>query len=373
MMSANKIVSPPKSILFKMKEKYLTSTDGLYRVNYNEVKSVCISGSLYALMQYLLLFDEDVTTRHTCYFLGYGVSRDVSAQLPAIHIGMQQTGTIWTPGRWWDKIWLRLSKNWRYPFLKTARIYALDLGFASPLIGRRNYSLLSDGPLCMSQNMQPTSAGYQHQVRKHRTLTGRMEGLLYGPVAISTWGNNPQCKEFFMTEENVSPVFGNRPVHIRSLDDLWHSATDRQRALVRRVYAVGNDDVNLLNSKSVVFLTQPMIKDRILDESEYLDLLRRIFSHYDMSHMLLKLHPRDNFDYRRYFPEVAIYDKPVNMQLLVLLGTNVTRAVTICSSSVNSFPESVEVDWYGPDVHPKVRIFFCGTVVPNRTYNQMTL
>lgn len=356
-----------------MKNKCVSSVDGLYRVKYNEVENVCISGSLYALMQYLLLFDEDVTTKHTCYFLGYGVSREVSAQLPAIHIGMHQTGTIWTPSRWWDKIWLRLSKKKRFPFLKTARIYALDSGFASPLIGKRSYSLLSDGPLCMSQNMQPTSADYLRQERKHRTLIGRLEGLLYGTVAISTWGNNQQCKEFFMTEENVSPVFGTRPVYVQSLGDLWNSATDNQRALVRRVYAVGDNDVRLLNSKSVMFLTQPMLKDRILNEREYLDLLHRIFSHYDISQVLLKLHPRDNFDYHRYFPEVAIYSKPVNMQLLVLLGTNVKRAVTICSSSVNSFPESVEVDWYGPDVHPKVRSFFGGTVVPNRAYNQVNL
>ena len=65
-----------------MSEKYVTSADGLYRVNYKEVENVCISGSLYALMQYLLLFDEEVATRHTCYFLGYAVNEDISRKLP---------------------------------------------------------------------------------------------------------------------------------------------------------------------------------------------------------------------------------------------------------------------------------------------------
>jgi diacylglycerol kinase family enzyme len=54
----------------------------------------------------------------------------------------------------------------------------------------------------MSQNMQENSAEYQRQLKKHKTLTGLLEKILYGKVAICTWGNNDQCKGFYMTEEN---------------------------------------------------------------------------------------------------------------------------------------------------------------------------
>lgn len=354
-----------------MTDKSIISADGCFSVRYGDITHACMTGSIHALLQYLLLFDYDTVTRHTCYFLGYAVSPEVSAHLPAVIFATKQTGTVFTPSRWLDKIHIRLSRNCKYPFLRKAEIYAFDVGFVPPLIGHRDYALLSDGPLGITQNMQETSAEYIRQIKKKHSLQGKLEELLYGPVAVFGWGNNPQCKAFYMTEENQCAVFGQKPVYIQSLRQMWDSASADTRALVMRVYGVGTEDIELLNSKRFMFLTQPFVRDRIMTESEYIELLHKVFSHYDTSQMLLKLHPRDTFDYRRYFPEVTVYDKKVNMQLLVLLGANVERAITVCSSSVNSFPETVEVDWFGVDWHPKLRAWFGEMIPPYRKYNQM--
>lgn len=332
-----------------------------------------MTGSIHALLQYLLLFDYNIVTRHTCYFLGYAVNDDISSRLPAVHFSTKQTGTRWTPSRWLDKINMRLTKNSKYPFLKTSQIYAMDVGFVPPLIGSRDYALLSDGPLSMSQNMQKDSAEYQRQIRKKHTLQGLLEEFLYGPVAVFGWGNNKQCKAFYLTEKNQSAVFGDKPVYIQSLQQMWHKASDESKDFVKYVFGIDDSDIQTLNSRKYIYLTQPMVKDRILTENEYVDILRDIFSQYDASQVLMKLHPRDNFDYKKYFPEVGIYDKKVNMQLLVMLGANFERAITICSSSANSFPETVELDWFGVDIHPKLKAFFGEMVPPNRKYNQMSL
>lgn len=354
-----------------MKDKVITSDDGLLSVRYSEVEKVCMSGSIYALLQYILMTDDDVALNKTCYFLGYGVSKKVSEHLPAVYFATKQTGTIWTPSRWCDKIRIRLTKNCRYPFLKTANIYALDSGFVAPLIGRRPYSLLSDGPLCLSQNMQETSGEYLRQQKKHHSLIGRLEGLFYGPVAISNFGNNDQCKEFYMTEENESPVLEGKIVHISSLQTLWEQSSEKKKDFIKYLFDITAEDLSMLCSRNLMFLTQPMVKDRVLTEQEYVNVLTEVFSHYNQNELLLKLHPRDSFDYKKYFPEVEIFRKPVNMQLLVLLGVSVRKAITICSSSINSFPESVEADWFGVDLHPNIREFFGGSVRPSRHYNQM--
>lgn len=355
-----------------MSEKYIRSEDGNLSVSYNEVRHACMTGSIHGLLQYLLLFDYETVAHHTCYFLGYGVKPQVAKHLPAVYFSTKQTGTVLTPSRWVDKIRIRLTKNFKYPFLRRAKIFAIDLGFVTPLIGHRNYYLLSDGPLGLSQNMNLASAEYQRQIRKHKTIQGRLEELLYGPTAVFAWGNNDQCREFYLTEQNDSAVIGDKPVHIKSLQEMWKDASDQQRCFVKKVFEITDEDIRLLSSRKYMFLTQPMLRDRILTEREYLDILEQIFSHYDMSQLLLKLHPRDNFNYHRYFPDVAIYDKNVNMQLLVLLGTQVERAITICSSSVNSFPENVEVDWFGVEIHPKLKSFFGEMVPPYRKYNQMS-
>lgn len=152
---------------------------------------------------------------------------------------------------------------------------------------------------------------------------------------------------------------------------MWDESTDEKRAFIKYVFDVGDEDIAMLGGKRYMFLTQPMLKDRILNEQEYVDVLKKIFANYDTSQMLLKLHPRDNFDYAKYFPNIQVYSKIVNMQLLVLIGTSIERAITICSSSINAFPETVEVDWWGADIHPKVKKYFGETALPNRKYNVM--
>lgn len=356
-----------------MKRKEIVSADGLLSVPFDDVTHACMTGSIHALLQYLMLFDYDIVAKHTCYFLGYGVSPEVSAHLPAYYFNTKQTGTVLTPSRWFDKISMRLGRNRNYPFLKKSEIFAMDVGFVPPLIGKQPYALLSDGPLGISQNMQVTSAEYQRQIKKKHSLQGRLEELLYGPVAVFGWGNNPQCREFYLTEENNAVVLEGKPVHVRSLRQMWESASRETRQLVLNVYGIDDNDIRLLNSKRYMFLTQPFTRDRTLTDEEYCHLLQRVFSHYDTSQLLLKLHPRDNFDYQKYFPDITVYDKKVNMQLLVLLGATVERAITICSSSVNSFPESVPVDWFGVDIHPKLKSFFGEMVPPYRSYNQVSL
>lgn len=349
------------------------SPEGLDAVPYGDITHVCMTPSIHALLQYMLLFDYDTVARHTAYFTGYAVSSDIASRLPGVWFSVKQTGTRQSLSRIFGKIAIRATRRLRYPFLRNARIYAFDVGFVPPLIGRRPYALLSDGPLGISQNMQESSAEYIRQQRRSQSLQGHIEELLFGPVAVNGWGNNPQCREFYMTEDNQCVVFRDKPVHIDSLRSLWEQAEPATHTFVKHVFDVDETDIALLNSRPYMFCTQPMVKDGILSEQEYLAILRPIFEKYGTDQLLLKLHPRDDFDYRRYFPEVAVYDKKVNMQLLVLLGANVQRVGTICSSSVNSFPQEVQVDWYGTDFHPKLKAWFGTAVPPARPYNQCAI
>ena len=109
-------------------------------------------------------------------------------------------------------------------------------------------------------------------------------------------------------------------------------------------------------------------------EQEYADLLERIFSHYDYSQLLIKTHPRDHFNYVKYFPDIAVFDKPVNVELLSLFNFSFRKAVTISSAAVFSLPETIELDWFGPNIHPKIYAVSGSneTKLP-RSYNQMYL
>ena len=340
---------------------------------YDNITHVCLTPSIHALLQYLLLFDYDTTAHHTAYFTGYAVSKEIASRLPGVWIPFEQTSDKQSLDRMFDKFRLRLARHTRYSFLLKAKLFAFDVGFVPPLIGHSPYALLSDGPLGLAQNTQSDSIDFQRQQHRRKTLSGRIEQLLFGPVALNRWGNNEQCRELYLTEKNDTPVLQGKKVNIASLRELWDKASNESKNFVKSVFDVSNEDISILNSRRFMFCTQPMVGDGILTHEEYLAILKPLFESYGTQNLLLKLHPRDTFDYQRYFPEVAVYGKKVNMQLLVLLGANVERAITICSSAVNSFPESVAVDWYGTDFHPKLHAWFGTMVPPYRAYEQKTI
>lgn len=352
----------------------IKSQDGKMEILYSEIQNSCMCVSLYALLQYLLLFDEETISKHTCYFTGYAVDETIGNKLPGFHFDVKQTiNKVLTPSRWWKKIALQVTRDLRFPFIKNTKIYAQDLGFLSSLIGKQSYSLLSDGPNFLTMNMQPDSAEYMRHVRINNSLLGKIERLFYGNVAVHTLGDNPQCTEFFLTEANSSPVLENKAVHIDSFHELWQNSSERKKQFILNVFDVTDDDIASMENVEIMFLSQPLVQDGLLKKDEYIGLLHAIFRHYDTSKMLIKPHPRDVFDYASIFPEVSVFRKKVNVQLLVLMGTKLQRAVTICSSSINAFPNEVEADWFGVQCHPAIGEYYGNDLKPYRPYNQMTL
>lgn len=357
-----------------MKNTIIKSQDGKLEVKYSEVQNSCMCVSLFALLQYLLLFDEDTIKKRTCYFLGYAVNEDISRKLPGYHFKVKQTvNKTFTPSRWMDKLSLRIFRNCKYPFIQNTKIYAQDLGFLSSLIGRQSYTMLADAPNFLTMNMQPDSAEYQRHLHRNNTLQGKLEKLLYGNVAVHTLGDNPQCVAFYLTEKNHSPVLDNKKVIINSFQELWQKSSDTKKQFIMDLFGVNTDDAQKLLGKNIMFLTQPLVQDNILQENEYLTLLQSIFNHYDRSKVIIKTHPRDAFPYRQYFPDIEVYDKKVNIQLLLLSGVRLQKAVTICSSSINAFPNEVEADWFGTGLHPNLRQFYGEEMKPFRPYHQMSL
>lgn len=353
--------------------KTIKSQDGKIEIPYSEIRNSCMCVTIYALLQYLLLFDEETTRKHTCYFTGYGVDETISRKLPGFHFDVRQTiNKTFTPSRWLDKMHLRLVRNAKFPFLKDTEIYAQDLGFLSSLIGGQSYSMLADGPNFLTMNMQPDSAEFLRQEKKRHSLQGKAERILYGNVAVHTLGNNPQCKAFYLTEENISPVLKDKPTHINSFQELWQRSSESKKQFILDLFGVDGQDSQILEGRTTMFLTQPLVQDSVLTEGEYLSLLRRVFSHYDLSKMVIKTHPRDMFDYWKHFPDVAVYDKKINIQLMLLSGVDIQKAVTICSSSINAFPNEVEADWFGPNAHPAIEKFY-GKMTPFRACNLMKL
>lgn len=348
-----------------LNNKVIKSKDGKIEVRYDDVENVCVCMSHFALLQYMLLQDEN-SIKKTCFIFSEHIDKKIVKRLPAIQL-FYDNGIK----RRLNKIKIHLFSRLKYPFLSKAKIFAQDHVFPIGIIGRNHYALLSDGPRFLTAAQAIDT--YQKRDRIRHSFRGFIESLLYGNITLYPMGIGNQCDELFLTEMEDVPVCHSKKVHVNTIRNLWDSSSISKREFISYVFDVTPDDIELLKSRPLMYMTQAIDIDYELSSDEYVQLLSKIFSHYEQDQLLLKLHPRDKFDYRKFFPKVAVYSKTINMQLLSLYDIRPEKVITIFSSSVESFPDEVQVDWFGIECHPKIKSHYTSRIVPNRKFNQMTL
>lgn len=355
-----------------MASKQLQSADRQLVVPYENVQNVCICVVMYPLLQYLLLNDLEVCKSHTAYILDETISEKIRNKLPCYTFKEYPQTAFYKVWRKIVRTFQALTRDIRHPYLKTATIYAQDHDIVSILIGKHDYYLLQDAPNIYTALATDGCVQTMLKLKKQRSLRGKIEEAVYGTPFVYHHGNNDQCKKIFLTEENEAPILKEKNYVVNSLKDLWVDANEEKRKFILDLFDVSSNDLQLLQSRPIVFFSQPMAD--LLSEQEYVELLEKIFRHYDRSQLLIKTHPRDHFDYGNHFPDIALFDKPVNVELLSVLNLSFKKAVTIYSAAVFSLPESIELDWFGANIHPKIYAVSgsAETKLP-RSYNQMTL
>ena len=69
---------------------------------------------------------------------------------------------------------------------------------------------------------------------------------------------------------------------------------------------------------------------------------------------MIKPHPRDKFDFDKYFPTIPVLRTYIPMQLLNFMGVMPHIAVTVNSTAISSLPNNVEKIMIGTKVNKKI-------------------
>lgn len=321
---------------------------------------ICIALNVYALMQYLLYHSEDVIMNKTRYFLGSGIPKVIADNIPnSVYFDTYRKSGLDLFVRRFNKLFLAFFSKIKYPELKSAEIYAQDHQYiASCLIGKQSYTLLSDSQQFFSIQMNPGQVEWENINKSNKSLSGRIEKILYGQLSVFKFGSSSQCKKVLLTKENKSILFDKLAYEIDSFEELWAMSSEKKRFFICSCFGVEYKDIDLLQNIDVVLLTQPLCGDGVLTEQEHLDVYQQVIDNYLNMTVMIKPHPRDTIDYKRYFADCVVFDKPIPMEMLALLGANVKIAATLFSSSVYCLGDSVRVDWYGTTMHHKLLSFY---------------
>jgi hypothetical protein len=336
-----------------------------------DVTHVCVASNLYPFIQYYLLMDDDTVFHHTYYFFNDVIPEKIQQNFPCSVYKYINKSIKDKVLKRTHKLQLRYFKYSQFPFLKSAEIYAYDIPYLSLCIGNRPYNLLADAPHYLTLLTQENSQEHIRNEKRAQSLSGKIKGLFFGDIYIHFHGSNSQCKRILLTEENTSPVLKGKEVLINPLDILYESSSKEKKDFLKNILNISDYDIELLKSRPNLFFSQPMTKDCGLTDAEYVEVLKHIFQNYPTHTIMVKAHPRDTFDYKAYFPDVELFSKPINSQILSILGLCPQRIFTICSTAIEGFPESSECDYYGAHVHPKIERFFGNNYKPFRKVNMI--
>lgn len=300
-----------------------------------------VGDASYALLLYLLYVPKDVATE-TQYFVGKNLSPCILPNKVVMPPFQKYTE--------WQMLKYRVRCWWKYRgMIKATSIFAQDhLPFSAPLIDNLQYICLEDCPNFFSIREQRGEPPYQDSLR------ARLYNLEVGRIYQRYAGCNPYCiKRIVTSVEDVEMLERKRLAYENvNLQKLWSSASSQKQQMILRVFALEN--MESIANKDVVLFSQPLMEDAHLMAEEVISLYKPYIDKYGAKNILVKLHPRDNFDYQTAFPGIATLKTKAPQQLFSAMGIKYKTAITCCSSAVSSMDKDCETIWLGAEVDERI-------------------
>lgn len=297
----------------------------------------------YALLLYLIITDEEDLSK-TTYYVGHGLWDCVLPKMVKIPEVLPYTSSNLIKNR--ILYFLKYRNN-----LKKSKIFAQDhLTFSAPLIDNLPYSVLEDCPNFFSVMVSrtPRIPPFVPGIRSfwHNFKVGRIYDR-YG-------GFNPWCINRIVTTNSDVATFRrlNLNCEFVDLETKWKESSSSKKKFIQKTFSFS--DSESFKKRKVVIFSQPLMGDAHLSEDDFISIYKPYIDKYGAENILVKLHPRDNFDYVKHFPEIAILKTKAPQQLLSLIGIRFSTAITVCSSAVSSMDEDCEIVWIGAEVDDRI-------------------
>ena len=303
------------------------------------MKNIFIGDATYALMLYLL-YASDEMLADTEYFVG--------SNCGACNLPNKIIMSPISPYTNWELMKYRIRcLKYRY-LLKHSEIYAQDHVFFAPaLIDNLSYNVIEDCPNFFSIREE------RKEITFEPTLAALWYNFKVGRIYQRYAGHNPWCRKRIITSSDDEALFVRKalPYEKVSARRLWETSSEKKKAMISGVFALPRAESI---QKDIVIFSQPLMQDAGLSENEIAAIFRPHVEKYGAENILVKLHPRDTFDYVKVFPGISTLSTKAPQQLLDIMGVRFKTAVTVCSSAVSSLDSNCNVIWLGAETDERI-------------------
>ena len=297
----------------------------------NSPSKVCITATVYNLFLYMLLFPN---WRDTCFIIGTGIPIEMENKLLNYGIaGLYQARFSYITDPFGDSI----KKFALYVKEKNIPVYGQDhyLEFRY-FIKNNNFSVVEEG----IGNYKPIKLNYKI--------------ILENGKEHIPFGYDEHIKSIYLTGRLPIPEKLKEKAVIFDMKKSWDQKSPSEKNIILNIFSVQDSEFfNLLKqNKDQVLLTQAFqanpVKGSQISRDQMINFYKKILKNYDMSRVIIKVHPRDDIDYKKYFPECSIcHDRfPFEFLYIMDMMDKIDTLISINSTAVYGLPKNCKVDLY---------------------------
>ncbi|AYZ74731.1 hypothetical protein EGX98_02665 [Fusobacterium necrophorum] len=236
----------------------------------------------------------------------------------------------------------RLHRVIKYKKLDTNLIIGQDHIIGKDYFLKYNYHLVEDG-LGLYSTFYIEQAKYKKRYFLNKMLRRkRWNGM-----------ENTVTKIYLTKKENIPHEIRHK-VELINLKELWKKKTEEEKTKILKIFDFSIEKMKNLSAKNYILFTQPLSEDSVISEEEKIDIYKKVIKNYDKKKLIIKTHPRETTDYSKIFPEIAILNAKFPAELLFIFNIPFEKVITLFSTSVMIFENSVEIDFYGTEVNEKL-------------------
>ncbi|MGL6115426.1 MAG: glycosyltransferase family 52 [Cetobacterium sp.] len=192
----------------------------------------------------------------------------------------------------------------------------------------------------------------QIETFKNISLLKRIRWWLYWKSP--SLGLSKNVKKIYLTGIGPTPKEIEEKVEIINLQEKWNSLNSKEKKLIMEIFNV--DDKNLKNIEKCegILITQPLSEDNIIDEKRKIEIYRKILENYKGKNILIKRHPREVTDYKKYFPNIEVIEGDFPFELVMLNGKKIKKLITLFSTGAMIGKGKIAIDFYGTEVDKNI-------------------
>ena len=173
----------------------------------------------------------------------------------------------------------------------------------------------------------------------------KLKKFFLGTISVpeNIRGNSEQCKNIYLTgQSEIIKNIANKVIIIDT-QKIWSDMSLSKKQKILECFDVTNDDMSFFSNSSDVLFTQCFSEDNYCSEEIKIKMYKDIVNCFsNVGNLIVKPHPREITDYSVIFPEAVIYKKKIPIEILILLGVKIERAITVNSSAVYNFPKTTK-------------------------------